>query len=293
MLEISVVRRLALLGLVATPVTFAGARVAAALSRWPLWTIKSGTTTVYLTGETPPHRTDWREQTIEDIVPGCDALWTEAGTASRQPIGPLIIRYGVDPKTPLMSLLSEADRVRLGEAAALAHVPMEQLAKLRPWLATYQLEHEYARATAHTGLSANQVLTARANQSGVPVRSEFPAQDDTIAAYGSLSPAADLQFLRFTLDEMLAAPGKVDRENADWASGDLGPATATLVAASKLYPDLYRELFVERNNRWIARIGEMLKLPKPSLIVVGNYHLLGPAGVLALLRQNGLSPRRV
>jgi uncharacterized protein YbaP (TraB family) len=289
----STTRRLALLGLATAPVAAAADRAFAAASGWPLWNVRSGAGSVYLTGETPPGHSDWSDAPIEAIVPGCAALWIEAGTASREPIGPLIARYGLDPKTPLATRLSEADRGRLAAAAAMARVAVAQLTNLRPWLAAYQLEHAYAGVTGHTGLSANQVLMAKAKQDGVPVRSEFPAQDDTIAAYGALSPAADLQFLRFTLDEILAAPGRVDRENADWARGDLGPAASAVSTASKAFPELYQELFVARNTRWIPRISAMLEEARPSLVVVGNYHLPGPDGVLAQLRRNGLAARRV
>ena len=202
----------ALLGLAALTGGLATGRALAASSGWPLWVVKSGTGVVYLTGETPGGHTDWNDARIEGLVPSCDALWTEAGTISRDPVGPLIVRYGYDPKTPLATLLGEDDKARLKAAAALAVLPVEQLGSARPWLAAYELEHSYARATGHTGLSANQVLAADANKAGVPVHSEFPAQDDTIAAYGALSPLADLQFLRFTLDDILAAPGEIDRE---------------------------------------------------------------------------------
>jgi uncharacterized protein YbaP (TraB family) len=257
-----------------------------------LWVVSARAGTVYLTGETPAGSTDWGDARIEGILPRCAALWTEAGTASRQPIGPLIVRYGYDTKTPLISLLSPVDKERLDKAAPLARLPVDQLGKLRPWLAAYELEHSYARVLGHTALSANQVLAAEAAKAGIQVRSEFPTQEDTVAAYGAFSPAADLQFLRFTLDEILAPPGKTDRENADWGRGQLGPATATVDAASQRYPELYQELFVERNRRWAPRIAAMLEQTAPSLVVVGNYHLLGPDGVLAQLRSSDLQARR-
>jgi uncharacterized protein YbaP (TraB family) len=127
----------------------------------------------------------------------------------------------------------------------------------------------------------------------VPILSEFPAQDDTIAGYGSMSPDADLQFLRYTLDYVLAPAGQTERENADWGRGDVGPATAAVNQVARRYPDLTRALFIERNRRWVPRITAMLGQARPSLVVMGNYHLLGPDGVLMQLRQNGLVARRM
>ncbi len=286
-------RRRTLLGLTAAATGLAAKGTATAAAGWPLWVIRSGVGEVYLTGETPSGHADWSDARIEAIVSACDALWTEAGTGSRAPIGPQIVRYGYDAKTPLMAKLSEDDKARLAKAAALAQIPVAQLGSVRPWLAAYELEHAYDRVMGRTGLSANQVLAADAKKAGVAIQSEFPAQDDTVAAYGALSADADLQFLRFTLDEMLAAPGEADRENADWARGDLGAATTTVDVARRRYPDLYRAFFIERNGRWTPRIKQMLGQSKPSLIVVGNYHLVGPDGVLAQLRRAGLTAKRV
>src|SRR5204863_9452527 len=126
-------------------------------------------------------RIDWSDSRIEALVPGCGAVWTEAGTAARGPIGPLIARYALDPKTPLMSRLTEADKARLAKAAALAHVSTARWGSYRPWSAANQLEQAYNRATGLTGRSASEVIAARAKAAGVPVESEFPAQDDTLA----------------------------------------------------------------------------------------------------------------
>jgi uncharacterized protein YbaP (TraB family) len=287
-------RRLTLAGLFAVATgAAAGASMAADADGWPLWVIKANGGTVYLTGETPGGLANWRDARIEGLAYTCGALWTEAGTAARGPIGPLLVRYGFDAKNPLMTRLGAHDKSRVVQAAGLAHVSLEQLGTARPWLAAYQLEHAYRRVLGLTGLSANEVLTADAKTAGVPISSEFPAQDDTIVEYGSMAPDQDLQFLRYTLDDILAPPEEATRENADWARGDLARATASAIRFKQRYPELARSFFVERNRRWLPRIGAMLQQPKPSLVVVGNYHLLGPDGVLALLKAQGRAAERL
>jgi uncharacterized protein len=271
----------------------AGAARAAAAASWPLWVIRSGDGTVYLTGETPGGHTDWSDRRIEGLLPACGALWTEAGTEAREPIGPLLARFGVDGKTPLSSRFGDEDKARLAKAAALAQFPVARLESFRPWLAAYQLEQAYDRTAGLTGRSANEVLVAEAKKAGVPVRSEFPTQGDTIAEYGALSPDQDLQFLRLTLDNILAPPEQVARENSDWARGDVARAAAAADQFRRRYPELARALLIERNRRWVPRIQAMLQEAKPSLVVVGDYHLLGPEGLLALLKTAGLNPRRL
>ena len=290
---VALTRRALLAGLsVVAGGIWSGEARAAPAATWPLWVIRSGRGTVYLTGETPGGHANWSDARIEGLVAECAAVWTEAGAESPQPIGPLMARYGLDAKTPLTSRLTDDDKARLARAAELAQLPVSRLEPFRPWLAAYQLEQAYKRAAGLTGLSANEVLAAEAKKAAIPIRSEFPTQGDTIAEYGSLSSDQDLQFLRYTIDNILGSR-EAEHEDAEWARGDVALATTSANRFRRRYPDLARVFFLERNRRWVPRIEAMLREAKPSLVIVGNYHLLGSEGVLALLKADGLQPRRV
>ncbi|HEY3950830.1 TraB/GumN family protein [Phenylobacterium sp.] len=260
---------------------------------WPLWVIRSGGGVVYLTGEIPPEATDWSDARTEALLPQCGVLWTETGRTNRAPVGPLIVRYGFDAKIPLMSRLDATDKDRLAKAAALAHLPVERLSQFRPWLAAQQLDDAYNHVRGLKGLSANQVLSADAQKAGISVQSEFAAQDDFIAWFGALSPEEDLQRLRATLDDMLAPPEDAERANADWLRGDDRRSAAEVARMKRVYPEMYRLLLLDRNRAWIPRIKTMLQDPKPSLIVVGSYHLVGPDSILAQLRAERLPVKRL
>ncbi|THD81950.1 MAG: TraB/GumN family protein [Phenylobacterium sp.] len=292
-LIMSPTRRQALAGLSALSASLAAGAQAAQAPDWPLWVIRSGAGTVYLTGELPPEQSDWRDARIEALLPQCGALWTETGRANRGPVGPLIVKYGFDAKTPLMSRLDATDKDRLAKAAALTHLPVERLAQFRPWLAAQQLEDAYYRTMGLKGLSANQVLTAAAEKAGIEVHSEFAAQDDFIATFGALSPEEDLQRLRATLDDILAPPEAVERANAEWVRGDERREAAEVARMKRLYPEMSEVILLERNRAWPPRIKVMLQNPKPTLIVVGSYHLVGPDRIQAQLRAEQLSAKRI
>ncbi len=286
-------RRRALAGLSAIAAIPAARGQTAPAPNWPLWVVRSGGGAVYITGEVPSGVSDWSDARIEALVPQCGALWTETGRANRAPVGPLIVKYGFDAKTPLMSRLDATDKDRLEKAAALAHLPVERLAQFRPWLAAQQLDDAYSRTLGLKGLSANQVLTAAAEKAGVAVNSEFAAQDDFIAWFGALAPEPDLQRLRATLDDILAPPEASKRADEAWMRGDERGEADQLARMKRLYPEMYDLLLVARNRAWPARIRLMLQAPKPSLIVVGNYHLVGPDSILAQLRAERLPAKRM
>ena len=96
--SIDIGRRKAMGTLAATAVLAAGATIPIkALADvgpqdWPLWAIRKGGKTIYLTGETKPRPTDWHDDRIERLLTQCSSLWTETNQVYKQPQGELMNR---------------------------------------------------------------------------------------------------------------------------------------------------------------------------------------------------------
>jgi uncharacterized protein YbaP (TraB family) len=80
---------------------------------------------------------------------------------------------------------------------------------------------------------------------------------------------------------------------ADWASGKDGRAADWVAKMKQLYPELYQSIVVTRNQGWEPRIRSMLTQPKPAMVVVGLFHLVGPDSIQAQLRTHGLHVKRI
>jgi uncharacterized protein YbaP (TraB family) len=243
-------------------------------------------------GETPPRPVRWHDARIESLVSQCSALWTETNNTYKANIQDLIARYGVDNGHPLDSRLTEMDRERLAKAAEVAQVPLASLAKFRPFVAGSLLEDGYYAASGMSE-AADKILVAKATAAGVPVSSEFPVKDDVIEWFGAMSPEQDIEFLRYSLDMILAGPAANERVFAAWAKGDAGPAADRVVRFKRLYPNLYPKLVVERNRGWIPRFNTMLANKTPALVITGLYHLVGPDNLLLQLQTAGLTVRHI
>jgi uncharacterized protein len=50
---------------------------------------------------------------------------------------------------------------------------------------------------------------------------------------------------------------------------------------------------VQRNQLWVPRVHTMLNAARPTMIVVGLYHLVGPDSMLVQLGASGARLRRV
>jgi len=257
---------------------------------WPLWAIRRGSKTIYLTAETPPQPASWHDTRIEQLLTRCPALWTETNNVYKQDQSELIHRYGMDPGHPLDSRLNAHDKARLAKAAAYCGLKMDDLEPCRPWLVGSILEEKFYQAVGWKGKSARDVLVDQATHAGIPRHSEFKTKDDVFAWFGAFTPLQDIQYLRYTLDEVLAPSPFYAGIFRNWAADHSEPATAEVKRYSRAYPELAHKLTLERNLGWLSRFDEMFASSEGTpLVVVGLYHMVGPTGIPALARRKGLA----
>jgi uncharacterized protein len=284
-------RQLVLTGLTAAVgslTTHAAWASASPTSHWPLWSVEGNGGKAYLFGGTPPRAKPWHDRRIEQLLTTCSTLWTETNSIRRGNIKELVQRLGMDAKTPLSQRLSTAEAKRLIKAVEAAHVRLDELSPLRPWLAGFTLENAYHAHIGHPESgSAEHTLIDKAKKAGLNLQSEFAAQDDVLIYMGGLTSEAEQQFLSFIMDQILAGPAANERIFSDWARGDTTRAERVVLGLKANYPALYESLVLGRNRNWVPRFDAMMRADKPALAVLGLYHMTGPDSVLVQLQTQG------
>ncbi len=86
------------------------------------------------------------------------------------------------------------------------------------------------------------------------------------------------------LDTEIASVGKL---TAAWKSGDAPAVERIVLADLKSDPQMYQRLLVERNKNWLPKIEALFAGKGRAFVVVGAAHLVGPDGVLAMLKAKG------
>jgi uncharacterized protein YbaP (TraB family) len=287
-------RREALVALLALPIALVGGTSPATeTGQYPVLEIRAGRGLVYLLGHTPPRPKNWSDSRIEGFLRTCGSLWIETNQTASVNMKDLMQRYGIDPNKPLNSWLTPSDRERLSQAAKIAGVPEDSLQPFRPWLAGQALEGAFFGAPGMNGRNADQVLVSEATEAGIPVSSEFATKEDAARWFSDLPPEQEVQYLRYILDEILTGHDEGQLIYREWAGGKDSRAAESVATMKRLYPELYRSLVVSRNRAWVPQIRSMLTKPKPTMVVVGMYHMVGPDNIQAQLRANGLQVRRI
>ncbi len=78
-----------------------------------------------------------------------------------------------------------------------------------------------------------------------------------------------------------------DQLRSAWKHGDIPGTRENMARWGNLNPGAYFRLLDERNIRWIPKIKADFDSGKPTSIVVGAGHMLGPNGLIALLERKG------
>ena len=262
--------------------------------RFPLWEISLGRGKVFLLAHTPPRATAWKDARVEALLRGCGHLWNETNHRGKtDDVQSLMQEYGIARGQSLEDRLDADQRARLATAAKAVSVPLDSLSAFRPWLAAQALEGALFSAAPFNKPNADQVLVARAESLSIPVSSEFPTLTDATRWLAGLSPTAQMQYLLYIIDEVLTGHERGQHIYAEWDSGNSEPARIWMSRMASNYPELYRAMDVQRNQLWVPRVHSMLNATRPTMIVVGLYHLVGPDSMLVQLGASGARLRLV
>jgi uncharacterized protein YbaP (TraB family) len=291
-------------GAIASAAVLAAATPAAADPT--LWVAKAKGSTVYLIGTLHllPPDVKWRTPAVEKALSDSSELWLEI----KLPVGPgdaeemkrtqqLVATTGMAPAgaPPLSSKLTADEWAKLQAVTAPAHVPPATLDRMQPWFASVVTAEVMAQSVGWSADSGvDTTLDREALAQGKPVKG-FETPEQQLRMFGAMPADAQVGLLRSGLDDAgEAGKAKLARLAGDWAAGDDAAAAKHLVDGIRdKSPELYARMLVARNHAWIPQIEGMLKTPGVRMIAVGEGHLLGPDGVPALLKADGVRIERV
>lgn len=121
---------------------------------------------------------------------------------------------------------------------------------------------------------------------------ESPQQQlDFIAALGGDDEDA---MIRYALEDVKQLPNTLSELKKYWQSGDM---TGLFVTQGKSFrddfPDIYDQLLVQRNRKWLPVIEQMFTSAETEFVLVGTMHLSGDNSVLHMLREKGYTVTQV
>jgi len=194
-------------------------------------------------------------------------------------------------------------RERIGDAlyedvrrqAERLGLPLFSLDSLKPWFVGLMLElSAYQQAGFRPEYGLDQHFSQRAIADEKPILGLETVDEHMSLLVGLGDNGVDsTTTLAATLSQFDAYDDLPNTVYTAWRTGDLD-AMAELVETMRTeQPAAYERLLANRNQRWVSELSALLDGASNVLVVVGAAHLPGEHGLLALMRTEGLEPRRV
>jgi len=174
----------------------------------------------------------------------------------------------------------------LTSRAAAAGLPVELLARMKPWMAATTLQAMELQGNGFDpalGLDAH--FQERALQRGTRFETLETALEQ-ILMLEKLGDEFEDALIRQTLEDARTAVADTGRLAAAWKGGDAATVERLVLDSMRATPAVYTTLIRDRNRAWLPRIRACVDTRR-CFVVVGAGHLVGSDGLVRALEQGG------
>jgi len=166
-------------------------------------------------------------------------------------------------------------------------MPASALQQFKPWfLAMTLMAVEWQKAGFDSALGLDKHFFDRAQADGKAVQG-LETTEYQIARFDGMAMSQQDRFLAESLKDLDSEKASVQKIADAWKIGDLPTVERLVLQDVKDDPFMYQRLLVERNRNWLPKIEALFARPGRAFVVVGAAHLVGPDGLIAMLRAKG------
>lgn len=173
------------------------------------------------------------------------------------------------------------------------YLPLSAIERMRPWMLALTLSvMQMQRAGLDPAFGIEQHFLRKLDADG-KLGAGMETIDQQLALFAEGSAEEQDQQLHKTLQELPEMEAQLDEMRRLWRSGDADGLHALVSEEMEEYPAVYDRLIVDRNRAWVPLVEAQLADEGDELVIVGAAHLVGPDGVVALLRARGHTVARI
>jgi uncharacterized protein YbaP (TraB family) len=257
-----------------------------------LWTVRSGGNMLYLAGSVHALGKD-----VYPLPAVFDKAFEASGTLVEEinlgeveslSAAPMLLAKGMygDGRTFDSAVSKETAALVIAKFKQTG-LPIEMFRPMKPWMVMLMLTAlEAQKMGLDAALGLDKYYYDKANAAKKPVIGLETAEFQ-IDRFDKMSDKLQEQMLLSTLNEFDAQGAELKGMISAWQRGDTAALEKTVLSSFKEYPEAYASLIVDRNRAWIPQLEKCLSRPMPCFVVVGAAHMVGPDGVLNLLKIKG------
>jgi uncharacterized protein YbaP (TraB family) len=183
--------------------------------------------------------------------------------------------------------LSAESYGRLSAYCTANGIPLESLKQLKPSMLMVTLTTMELMKLGVTGQGVDSFYYGLA-QKDRKTAEGLETVEEQINYIVSMADGNEDDFVTYSLQDIKTIKQQFEILVNAWRRGDAEKVNELMAAEleSKM-PKLYTRLITERNAKWLPLIDAYLKTPQTEFILVGAGHLVGPKGIIEVLKKKG------
>lgn len=224
----------------------------------------------------------------QELIFETDVAALDSPEFMQKSMGVILYQDGNTLKTGL----NEATFARLSEYTASRQIDINQFMPLNPTgvMLTITIMEYQARGFVADGVDSFYFKKAGADKKKV---SWFESPDEQLAIIDSFDNEDPNGLINYTLDEIDGIDKTINDLHQSWRVGDMDKLTTLGIDAFKDYPEVYKVVLKDRNDKWMSKIKAMFGDDDTEFVLVGALHLPGKDGVLTQLEALGYSVEKL
>jgi uncharacterized protein len=187
----------------------------------------------------------------------------------------------------LDKVLSPPTYALVSKTASGLGAPMEALHRFKPWMLAIALEGlvlQQGGFDPNLGLDKHFYDLAQAGAKPVQGLETVEYQ---LSRFDEMTMPQQDRFLADTIKELDTEKASVGTLADAWKAGDAPLVEQIVLKDLKSDPVMYQRLLVERNRNWLPKLEALFGRTGRAFVVVGAAHLVGPDGLLQMLKAKG------
>ena len=213
---------------------------------------------------------------------------TDIGAMMEPAVLAKMMALGVYPEgQDLFQNISGTTRKDLEKKLQDLGLPPANFSRFKPWFLAVTLttlELQRLGFNPMYGIDLHFYTKAKADEKELAYLESVEYQLNLL---GKMNAQDQKSFLTQTLKDLEISAQLADDMMTAWQNGDADDLYALLFKSFEDHPGIEDRLLTRRNKDWIQQIETMLKEPKNTMVIVGAGHLIGPEGLVELLKQKG------
>ena len=192
----------------------------------------------------------------------------------------------------LKSVLSEEAYNALAKQGAESNLPIQVLNSMKPGMAVMMVTLQELAKLGVTEEGVDIHYAKRAGKDNKPILA-LETPEFQINLLVNMGEGYETELVLYSLKDLNKLEQFFDELLIAWKAGKMEPLEKLFVDDMKDYPELYKDMLVDRNANWIPQIEAYLKTPETEFVLVGVGHAAGEDGLLNLLEQKGYTVEQV